>query len=212
MSGNEYHKLWAPFKRIVTSKSQSYLDKTQWARPEFELLADQDWTWTEKVNGTNIRIMWDGHRVRIGGRTGEAQMPMILVDFLRDRFPEELLESQFHGTPAVLYGEGCGARVTAGSGVYGSRPEFILFDALVADWWLLPDGLENLAAQMGIPVVPRVLVGSIFKAIDLVTDQLFSSHWGDFKPEGLVGKPPLGLCSRDGDRLMVKIKPKDFID
>lgn len=212
MTGTEYHKLWAPFARVVTGKNQSYLDTTKWARPEFEILADKDWTWTEKVNGTNVRIIWDGHKVRIGGRTDDAQMPLILVEWLQERFPEELLESQFHSTPAVLYGEGHGARVVPGSGVYGAEPGFVLFDARVADWWLLPEGLENLAAQMGIPVVPQALKSGIFEAIKLITDQNFRSHWGNFQPEGLVGKPPAGLCGRDEDRLMVKIKPKDFLE
>lgn len=209
---SEYHKLWAPFKRIVTGRNKSHLDRTQWARPEFDVLSNQDWTWTEKVNGTNVRIMWDGHRVRIGGRTDDAQMPLALVEYLQGQFPEELLENQFHGTPVVLYGEGYGARVVPGSGIYSSSPGFVLFDAHVADWWLLPDALRVLAQQMGIAIVPHSLTGSIFEAVELVTSPKFHSDWGNFVPEGLVGKPPLGLCARDGDRLMVKIKPKDFVD
>lgn len=210
MGGTEYHKLWAPYKRIVTSRNKSHLDTTQWSRPEFELLSEMDWRWTEKVNGTNARIIWDGHRVRIGGRTDEAQLGSLVTNFLRAEFPEELLENQFHGTPAVLYGECYGARVVPGSGMYRSDPGFILFDACVADWWLLPDALKTLAQQMGVDLVPEVLVGGIEKAVAMVTDEIFTSRWGNFQPEGLVGKPPLGLLGRDGDRLMVKIKPSDF--
>ena len=29
--------------------------------PTIEYLAHLDWDWTEKVDGTNIRIYWDGH-------------------------------------------------------------------------------------------------------------------------------------------------------
>jgi len=130
----EYHKLWAPYKREIDGKNRSRLVEGKWARPEFELLKDLDWSWTEKVNGTNVRIIWDGRRVKIGGRTGDAQMPLFLVDYLRDLFPEELLENQFHGNPAVLYGEGYGARVAAGSGVYRATPGFALFDVNVGGW------------------------------------------------------------------------------
>lgn len=210
MSGTEYHKLWAPYKRAVEGPNKHKLIEGDWARPEFELLADLDWTWTEKVNGTNVRIIWDGHKVTIGGRTGDAQMPLFLVDFLRATFYEELLENQFHATPVVLYGEGYGARVAAGSGVYSSDPGFVLFDARVDGWWLLPPKLELLAFQMGISAVPTRHTGSIGEAIELIKDKMFASDWGNFAPEGLVGKPPLGLCGRDGDRLMVKIKAKDF--
>jgi hypothetical protein len=29
------------------------------ACPEFELLQDYEWDWYEKVDGTNIRVIWD---------------------------------------------------------------------------------------------------------------------------------------------------------
>jgi len=65
---------------------------------------------------------------------------------------------------------------------------------------------------MGIKQAPHVCACPISDAIDLVKDRfLFKSFWGDFAPEGLVGKPPLGILGRDGDRLMIKIKPKDFV-
>ena len=211
MSDTEYHKLYAPFKRLVEGPRRGKLEEGQWLRPEFDVLSNQDWTWTEKVNGTNVRIIWDGHKVRIGGRTGEAQMPLILRDMLGDLFTEELLENQFHGNPVVLYGEGYGARVHAGSGIYSVDPSFVLFDAMIGSWWLLPEKLTLVALQMGLQVAPPMMIGSIGEAIALVKSPTFTSSWGNFKPEGLVGKPPLGLTGRDGDRLMIKIKPKDFL-
>src|SRR5688572_32224795 len=130
MGGTEYHKLWAPYKREPQKPCPLIIG--DWARPEFELLSGlKSWTWTEKVNGTNARIIWDGHKVRVGGRTDEAQMKLFFADWLRERFPEELLENQFHDTPAVLYGEGYGANVANGSGVYGKDPGFALFDVNV---------------------------------------------------------------------------------
>lgn len=206
----EYHKLWAPFKRVVESRNSSYLDETAWARPEFELLADLDWTWTEKINGTNIRIIWDGHKVVIRGRTDSAALELWLTDWLRSEFFEERLESQFHGDKAVLYGELYGARVVAGSGVYSATPKFALFDVKVGDWWLLYGDVAKVADGMGLRLVPHRMFAPIWAAVATVKDPHLKSHYGDFKPEGLVGKPPLGITGRDGDRLMIKIKPKDF--
>jgi len=209
MGGTEYHKLWAPYKREPQKPCPLIIG--DWARPEFEVLSELDWTWTEKVNGTSVRVIWDGHKVRFGGRTDEAQMPQTLFYALTDMFPEELLENQFHATPAVLYGEGYGARVASGSGIYRPDPGFILFDVNVAGWWLRPDDVDFAAGALGIDSVPYVLAGSIDEAISRVKDPVhFVSHWGNFQPEGLVGKPPAGLVGRDGDRLMIKIKAKDF--
>ena len=210
MGGTEYHKIWSPYKRATQEPARGKLIEGLWSRPEFDVLSDLDWKWTEKVNGTNVRIIWDGHKVDIGGRTDDAQMPLILVRLLRNMFTEEMLETQFHDAKVTLYGEGYGAKVSAGSGVYSPDPSFIMFDANVAGWWLEPSSLDELGAQMGIPVVPPVLTGSIDEAIGLVRDRQFRSAWGNFQPEGLVGKPPLGLMGRDGDRLLIKLKAKDF--
>lgn len=213
MAGTEYGKIWSPFHRHIDGPNRGKLIQGEWALPEFALLGPLGWTWTEKVNGTNVRIIWDGHKVTVGGRTDEASMPLILVDALRNQFTEELLEQQFQGTPVVLYGEGYGAKVASGSGIYRPDPGFVMFDALVDGWWLLPDSLQVLGSQMNVDVVPQAFIGSIDDAIDLVKSGTLFSRWstGNFPPEGLVGKPPLGLTRRDGDRMLVKIKVKDFL-
>ena len=208
MGGTEYHKLWAPYKREPVKPCPLVIG--DWARPEFDVLSNQDWTWTEKVNGTNVRVIWDGHKVQFGGRTDNAQMPMILHDALTAMFPEELLENQFHATPAVLYGEGYGAKVASGSGIYRPDPGFVLFDVNVAGWWLQPHDIAVAAGQMGLDHVPQVMEGSIPEALAWLQDPRCHSRFGIFRPEGFVGKPPLGLLGRDGDRLMIKIKAADF--
>jgi hypothetical protein len=39
----------------------------------------------------------------------------------------------------------------------------------------------------------------------------FKSQWGDFIAEGIVARPVVELKSRNGDRIITKIKYKDFI-
>lgn len=211
MGGTEYHKIWGPFKRHVAGDLKGRFIIGDWARPEFDVLSSQDWTWTEKINGTNCRIIWDGHKVRFGGRTDDANMSIKALEWLGSEFTEELLEQQFHATPAVLYGELCGAKMASGSGVYGADPRFILFDVNVAGWWLQPPDVEKVAMhQMGLDYAPFIFTGSIEEAIKCVAAGGPSSSYGPFQAEGMVGKPPLGLLGRDGDRLMVKVKCKDF--
>jgi hypothetical protein len=204
-----YPKIPGPFMRFIDGPNKNQLDLDTWSRPEFDLLKDLPWEWTEKVNGTNVRVIWDGYKVRFGGRTDNAQMPIKLVEALQTIFPEELLEQKFGASPAVLFGEGCGAGIASGSGVYSQDPGFVLFDVHIEGWWLERDNLVNVAQALGIQIVPTAMIGTIEQAIALVIHG-YPSYWGDFMAEGLVGKAPMGLLTRGGERLMVKIKTKDF--
>lgn len=205
----EYHKILGPYVRFIDGPNRNKFDTTQWARPEFELLADVPWTWTEKINGTNIRVMWDGHKVRYGGRSDNASISTKLIHVLDGLLPEEMLEQVFNATPAVLYGEGCGAGIASGSGVYGATPTFVLFDVLVGEWWLKPDDVADVAAKLGIQAAPELGKFTLRQMISLVSAGM-RSQWGDFHAEGAVGRPPLGIKGRDGDRLLVKVKHKDL--
>ena len=204
-----YPKISSPFKRHTEGPQRNKLDHTRWARPEFEALADLDWYWTEKVDGTNVRVIWDGYKVEFGGRTDNAQMPAPLVSALRELFPEELLEQQFGVNPAILYGEGFGAKIQKGGGNYRPDQGFALFDVKRGDWWLLPEDVAGIAESMKLDDAPLVLRGSVHDAIEHVRGGLLS-RWGSFAAEGLVGRPPMGIRARDGDRLLLKVKSVDF--
>src|ERR1700692_4009049 len=78
MFGPEYPKINTAFKR--DERNVIILD--DWSLPEFQYLSDKIWRWTEKVDGTNIRLHWDGTKVRIGGRTDNAQVPATLISNL----------------------------------------------------------------------------------------------------------------------------------
>ncbi len=54
---NEYHKIQSIYLRDPETKHKRFLIG-QWTLPEFEYLADNEWSFTEKVDGTNIRIYW----------------------------------------------------------------------------------------------------------------------------------------------------------
>ena len=204
-----YPKISGPYKRHAEGPLRNKLDIGNWARPEFEMLKDLPWEWTEKVDGTNVRVIWDGYKVRFGGRTDDAQMPVALLDVLTELFPEELLEQQFQNNPAILYGEGYGARIQKGGGNYRPDPSFVLFDVKVGNWWLLRHSVVEVANALSLDVVPTVLIDNVVAAMSYVKGGL-KSLWGDFDAEGLVGKPPLGIMGRDGDRLLMKLKIKDF--
>lgn len=206
---SEYQKIPGPFRRHADGPDRNKIIEGDWVSPELQFLAGTDWVWTEKVDGTNIRVIWDGHRLAYGGRTDNAQIPAKLIGALDALFSEELFEQQFGPQAAVLYGEGYGAGIQKG-GVYRPDMSFVLFDVRVATWWLRREDVENVANGMGLHVVPVRLVGSIPEAIHAVRTGLTSSWNLDVPAEGLVGVTPLGLLDRSGHRLIVKVKAKDF--
>lgn len=204
-----YPKIPGPYKRNTEpGPDRNKLIIGRWTSPELQALANLDWTWTEKVDGTNIRVHWDGHRVTFGGRTDNAQIPAKLVEVLRQLFPEELFEQIFNDTEVTLYGEGFGSGIQSG-GIYRPDQGFALFDVLIGQYWLKRDDVEDVARKMGIEIVPVFLWGSIHNAIEEVQARIVSA-WNDAPAEGLVGVAPEGLLARNGDRIMVKIKIRDF--
>ena len=95
----KYHKIQSVFKRDPATKNRHFL-MGEYACPEFELLKDIEWVWTEKVDGTNIRIIWDGHKVTFNGKTDNAQIPAKLIATLQELFPAE----KFRSDPLCFYG------------------------------------------------------------------------------------------------------------
>ena len=60
-----------------------------------EYLKNNTWVFTEKVDGTNIRIYWDGHKVTYGGRTERSNIPAHLMNKLIELFGNEETEQLF---------------------------------------------------------------------------------------------------------------------
>jgi hypothetical protein len=207
----EYPKIYSPYLRHTSGPLRNQFTDT-WARPEFECLAGAPWHFTEKVDGTNVRIHWDGHRSRYGGRTENAQLPAKLVNWLDEHLPEELFEQAFGDTTVTLYGEGYGAGIQKSGRLYAPDQRFVLFDVLIGGWWLERANVEDVGSKLGLDVVPLFRTCNLWEAMEAVTTGVHSSWTGSGQhlAEGLVGVPTAGLLTRAGDRIMVKIKTRDF--
>ena len=176
-----------------------------------EFLKDNQWICTEKIDGTNIGIVWDGHKVSYQGRTERAQIPAHLMNKLIEMFGgdtnEELFEQKFGETQVVLFGEGYGAKIQKGGGNYRSDVSFILFDVYLPkqNLWLKRDALEDIARTFGIDVVPIILTGTLHEAVDFVK-QKPKSTIGVAEMEGLVCKTEVDMLDRVGRRVSGKVK------
>jgi hypothetical protein len=205
----EYHKIPTVWQRDPANPKR--LVEGAWATPEIGHLALTPWTWTEKVDGTNIRVIVKDGKVTFGGKTDSAQIPAKLV---------ERLQQRFLGNPAllalgdvVLYGEGHGAGIQSSNkdvGFYRPDQDLILFDVFCGGLWLERHNVEDIAAKLDVPVVPIVGAGPLLDAIRDVRNGV-ASVIGCNKPmEGYVMRPAVELRDRRGERIIAKIKSKDF--
>lgn len=205
----KYPKIQTVYLRDPDNNYKTLLEG-QWASPEFCYLAKNEWIFTEKIDGTNIRVHWNSFGVEFNGRTDKAQIPPFLEAKLGDMFSPDAFEALYPDTPMILYGEGYGARIQKGGGNYiPDGVSFILFDILVDGVWLKHEDVEDIGYNLGINVVPRIGYGTLLKAINVVSAG-FKSHIGSQIAEGLVMKPAVDLLSRRGRRIIAKIKYKDF--
>lgn len=127
----EYHKIETLFERDEKTKK---LIEGKFRNETIGYLKDNKWQFSEKIDGTNIRVFWDGHKVSFYGRTDKAQIPALLTNRLMELFGgevnEQMFEQKFGETPVMLVGEGYGEKIQSG-GNYRKGQDFILFDVLI---------------------------------------------------------------------------------
>lgn len=220
MDHKDYQKINTIYKRDQKTNKLLIGD---WSLPEFEYLKDCKWRAEEKIDGTNIQIRFNGQSVEIGGRTVNTNIPTFLLNKLQEIFtaaklqscfpPESEEKSKLFYTNVILYGEGYGAKIQKGGGRYiKNDTNFILFDVRIDRWWLKRDAVEQIASALGIKVVPVIGYMNIPEAEEYVRNGFFSQIAEDptFEAEGLVLKTDLGLLDRSGQRILTKIKTRDF--
>lgn len=205
-----YHKIQSVFKRDPETKYKTFLEG-EWAVPEFGYLADLPWVSTEKIDGTNCRVHIDGDMFTVGGRTDNAQLHVDLVAVLQDA-ARRAIDNAMDGL--TLYGEGYGPKVQKG-GWYRDDMGFILFDVMVTDTgvFLERENVEDIAYKLGLPVVPLISQTSLNNHIAQYRAGEFEySLEGDGSriAEGVVLRPQTELRTRLGERIITKVKARDY--
>ena len=220
---NTYHKINTVYKRDMDFPGRSKpLIVGDWACPEFDILQWIEWTATEKVDGTNIRVMYNQTDplpdepqeimipLEFRGKTDKADIQKNLMLSLPEILTVDKLRSVFEeATNVCLYGEGYGPKIQKGGGDYRKDAGFILFDIRIGRWWLQRHDVEEIGKTLDIPVAPIVGKGNLKKFIDMCIYG-FTSYLRESPPEGLVLKPSVELFNRKGERIITKLKLKDF--
>lgn len=197
-----------------------------------------EWEWTEKIDGTNIRITYDecpapcefeknprkkekqvrkvvefegSYRgIKYDGRTDAAELPGGVVDYLDDKLSTKTMLEVFQDRKVIIYGEGYGGKIQKGGG-YSQTQKFIVFDIFIDGFWLKRSDVEGICEKLGLDLVPVIFTGSLSEAVHIVKNG-FRSTLGDgsVKSEGLIGRTKVPLFTHHGQRLITKLKTCDF--
>lgn len=207
----EYHKIETIFERDEKTKK---LIIGKFRNQTVEYLKNNLWTFTEKVDGTNIRVYWDGHKVQYAGRTDKAVIPQHLLNKLNEIFGgeinEELFEQKFGEREVILFGEGYGPKIQNG-GLYRDDVNFILFDVMINGNYQSRENVEEIANYFKIDIVPIVLEGTLEDGVNYVLhnrQSMIAKNGAEI--EGVVGRTKVETLDRTGKRNIVKIKYRDF--
>jgi len=213
-----YHKINAIFKRDKNKKiiMDDYVD------PIYEVLKNIPWIAYEKIDGTNIHVTYNGKtkEIKIQGRKEKSIVPEGLQKKLNELFTVEKLSSVFFENNDIFhfYGEGVSHKIQKGKRYLNGIEEgfdFILFDILVQNsfdgvyWWSAESDKQDIATQLGIRTAPYMFTDSLLNIIEKVKKGLISTYDNNFA-EGVVCKPLYELFNRRGERIITKIKHKDF--
>ena len=173
------------------------------------------WYVTEKIDGTNIRVMIDFGRGSIifGGRTDNAQIPPMLMKYLQETFTMDRIRQAFPFTEGsvILFGEGYGAKIQKGGGLYRSDNAFILFDVWIDPWWLEQDNVKDIAEKLGIDHVPFLGIMTYEEVVSILVGKPKSMiAQSDKVVEGFVARSYPLMFFRHGGLIMWKLKVKDY--
>lgn len=211
MNFRKYVKIHSIWKRAREGVKKGAIIPGEYSRPEFEMLEDCLWEASEKIDGTNIRIMWDAEegRVEFGGKTERAQIPADLVNLLRDIFYVEKFQEA--DVPSmVIFGEGYGNKIQKRGKLYNpDGVDFIGFDVWCGDLWLERANVVDIAGKMEFNLVKDVGPMTLADAC-MLADKGLRSDLANITAEGIVLRAPGGILNRRGERLICKIKTADY--
>ena len=213
---NRWRKDLDPIETLPLNKKYGDFKDGEFAQSEFEYLFNNQWIWSEKLDGTNIRIYanWSEqygiHTFEVKGKDENSSTPKDLLEWIKNWIYEnsQIVSDLFAAEDIILYGEGVGTKIQKVGHNFGSQ-HFKLFDVYINGFWLQKDDVLDIANKLSLDT-PITWIGTIQDAIDKVKTLPVSS-FGNFTIEGYVGQPIVRLNDAKQKRITTKIKVCDFV-
>lgn len=234
---HNYTKILAPFCR--DNAKSKFVNTHKWSRPDFEALQDIEWHWTQKIDGTNLNIVWDGERISYKGHTDKTQWNERSKALIENTFctPEaETIFEELYGTQSVVVSM---ELVSKDFNQNYGHPDghFYVYDVRNGNtnkYWNREAVTSFVNAfdssREVLEEVAELFVGSIRDAVEYVKlakkwNQNFEEidylsqdgiWWkvhnllGKYPLEGIVGRPPIELYNSKDERVICKVKCCDY--
>lgn len=215
----KYEHIDTLWKRDMEGKfgQKGKIIEGDFSKEEFGII-DQ-WEVTEKIDGMNIRIEIKPDDINgvfvysLYGRTDKAIIPEQLKNNLIEHFDNIDLLKIFDMSKAnciTLFGEGFGHKIQEGGKYISDNQNFILFDINIDGIWLESEKVTEFTNKLKLLRVPIIGIMTKKEVIEYVKSKP-KSAFGDFVMEGVVCRTKPLLLRRMGERVIFKLKDRDFI-
>ena len=189
------------------------------ADPNVKYLLSLPWLVSEKYDGMNIRVHYDGHSVECFGRTDRAIIPLEVNNLLTSKFDdsEVIFEQLFPNVSDVtLFMEAYGGKVQGAKDRkwYGGIDESLIgYDVRIGGRYLDRRDIKRIFDAFGIKTVEFFVLPNLEEAIKHVKESAKAQASDPSIPyfEGYVCTPELPLLDQYGHRIIVKVKTEAFM-
>lgn len=204
--------LWKRTKRV--GKTGGVIIPGDYSMPELANVTFYEVT--EKIDGQCITVVLTKDDIKIQGKSEKSEFNKAheeLLSYIREKITRDLIDKIFDfgkASTVTLYGEGYGPKIQSGHH-YREDQSFILFDVLRDNTWLDGDEVTNIAADLGIDRVPIIEKAQpVWWIEQFVESRPHSLISKTAMLEGVVCRSVPLMFTKRGDRIMFKLKCKDY--
>lgn len=213
-SQTKYRKIYTLFERDSKFKIVDSLE------PHLEGITNiKKFVVTEKIDGTNCGIViTPDKQVLIRKRS----------DFIKDdkehhiyyeainTIDLERIKDYFHDSEATItiFGEACGGSIQKHGTIYSDEPTFMVFDVQVNNSFFDWLSLKKFCSEVGLKIVPylgdTILEKYTVEYMKNVLERCKKYLYDSEHSEGIVVRSEPPLLNKFGQRMMFKLKFRDF--
>lgn len=179
--------------------------------PMVAFLADNDWEIRRKVDGENIRIRWDGEQALWNGKTNAFQCSLEFHEYMDNTFLEEIFEEKFgRDKEVIIFGEKMGPK-TQGNELGLDKDEIIIYDVCIDGYWLDKWSVKSIADYFNVRTVYDLMGPDVQHPwrLPMIINAVAHGQFEDW--EGIVAVPMVECRDQKGNRVIVKVKNKDYL-
>lgn len=225
---HNYPKITSPFKR--TDNKSKTVNTSVWFDDYAKFFGESGLPFysTEKVDGTNLNIVYDGNHIQYTGHTDKTSWNPEVEEWIKSKFQtpefEQMCEQRFGENEIKLCGELIGPKIQ--NNFYKLEDyKFILFDIHndTSNIWWNRQNVEENAKELNLDIAP-LIGGTNFIDLsseskntlrgwtNLLQNAEFKSKINeDIEIEGFVVRPLMEILKANGERVIYKIKIKDIL-